>query len=187
LAIVAENFVYTEPRETEQNVPRNEAQESAAVPTRPPAPRSANSFLIERFSFDSTQTNTSNRAVTRELHLRQFKSNLKAEIDKFSDKIQAFLAECELNKRNRNDVRKSNNDFRLENKAMMPFLFKTAIILLNIPSSSAFIERFFSICGVVCECRRESQSDNMIICRSKLKANIEILKRLSEQPDFSEN
>ncbi len=109
------------------------------------------------------------------------------DIDKFSEKIQAFLAECALNKRNRNYVRKSNNDFWLENKAMMTILFKTAIILLNIPSSSAFIERFFSICGVVCECRRERQSDDMIICRSKLKANIEILKKLSEQPDFSDD
>ncbi len=40
-----------------------------------------------------------------------------------------------------------------------PILYKTATILLNISASSAFIERFFSICGVLCDSRRESQSD----------------------------
>ncbi|RNA20169.1 hypothetical protein BpHYR1_043187 [Brachionus plicatilis] len=32
---------------------------------------------------------------------------------------------------------------------IMPYLAKLAIVLLNIPSSSAYIERFYSICGLV--------------------------------------
>ena len=66
----------------------------------------------------------------------------------------------------------------------MPILFKTAMILLNISASSAFIERFFSICGVVCEARRERQSDDMIICRCMLKANIQNLLKLKNTGSF---
>jgi hypothetical protein len=66
----------------------------------------------------------------------------------------------------------------------MPILFLTAVILLNISASSAFIERFFSICGVVCENHREKQLDDMIACRCLLKANMQILLKLKETGAF---
>ena len=43
----------------------------------------------------------------------------------------------------------STKDFWKENKKTLPLLFELTLILLNIPSSSAYVERFFSICGVV--------------------------------------
>ena len=52
-------------------------------------------------------------------------------------------------------------------------VLKRAIILLNI-QSSAFIERFFSICGVVCTRRATNMKADLIIKRSMLKSNIDI-------------
>jgi hypothetical protein len=53
-----------------------------------------------------------------------------------------------------------------------PNLSKLALILLTTQSSPAFIERFFSICGVVCKPKASNMKDGLIITRSMLKANI---------------
>jgi hypothetical protein len=59
-------------------------------------------------------------------------------------------------------------------------LKELAIILSNICSSSAFIERFFSIAGIICESRRMNMKDDLVINRSLLKANMTLLKELNE-------
>jgi hypothetical protein len=59
-------------------------------------------------------------------------------------------------------------------------LFKVARSLHTIPASSAFIERFFSVCGVVCKNRCGNMSTDLIIKRSFLKCNIDILNQLSQ-------
>ena len=51
---------------------------------------------------------------------------------------------------------------------------------MNIPSSSAYIERFYSICGNVCKQRAGNMKAQTIASRSFLKANIKILDKLSE-------
>lgn len=50
-----------------------------------------------------------------------------------------------------------------------------AIIFLNIPASSAYIERFFSICGVIADSRKANQKSDLFITRCMLKANIHLL------------
>jgi hypothetical protein len=65
----------------------------------------------------------------------------------------------------------------------LPHLFKLAIILLNIKSSSAFIERYFSISGIVCDKRRLNMKDDLIIMRSMMKTNMKILSELNEIAD----
>ena len=67
-----------------------------------------------------------------------------------------------------------------QTKKNLACLANLAFILLNIPSSSHFIERFFSICGVVCGKRSLSMKDDLIIDRSILKSNLHLLNELSE-------
>ena len=59
-----------------------------------------------------------------------------------------------------------------------PYLKKLFGILLNIPSSGAFIERFFSICGSICSVRRGRSDTDLIRCRCLLKANFKLLQEL---------
>ena len=56
-----------------------------------------------------------------------------------------------------------------------PKLSKLALILLNVPASSANIERFFSVAGVVCNQRAGNSLNDLIIQRSLLKTNLLIL------------
>ena len=76
----------------------------------------------------------------------------------------------------------SNQDFWLKYTQQFPNLTKLANILLNVPCSSAFIERFFSICGVICKQRASNMKDDLIITRAMLKSNMKILKEMN-QPD----
>jgi hypothetical protein len=46
--------------------------------------------------------------------------------------------------------------FRQKNALQLPNLYEIALVLLDVQAFSAFIERFFSICGVVCS-RRATQ------------------------------
>ena len=66
-------------------------------------------------------------------------------------------------------------DFWLEYSNKMPILRKLFLILLNIPGSAAFIERYLSISGIVCQKRRGNMSEQLIINRSMLKANLKLL------------
>jgi hypothetical protein len=75
---------------------------------------------------------------------------------------------------------KSTLSFWKTHKTKMPKLFQLSIILLNITSTSAFIERFFSISGIVCDSRRLNMTEDLIIMRSLMKANIHILTELNE-------
>ena len=73
----------------------------------------------------------------------------------------------------------STHTFWKENIKEFPLLSELALILLNIPASSAFIERFYSICGNVCKPRAGNMTPKLIIERSFLKSNIHILDSLS--------
>ena len=74
----------------------------------------------------------------------------------------------------------STKEFWLKYRQNMPYLFDLQIVLLNIPSSSSFIERFFSISGIVCDSRRLNMTDELVIIRSLLKANMTLLNELHE-------
>jgi len=73
----------------------------------------------------------------------------------------------------------TSHQFWLKNEIKLPYLSHLAMILLNIPCSSAFIERFFSIYVVVCDKERLNSDDRLIIDRSFLKVNIKILNELT--------
>ena len=71
--------------------------------------------------------------------------------------------------------------FWKKNSLKFPMLYKLAIVLLNIQSSSAFIERFFSICGVVCTRRATNMKADLLIKRSMMKSNMHILTHLNKR------
>lgn len=72
----------------------------------------------------------------------------------------------------------SSHKFWTDNGVKMPKLKKLFSITQNIPASSAFIERFFSICGCVCTVRRGRMTSGLIRCRSLLKTNIKLLNEM---------
>jgi hypothetical protein len=74
---------------------------------------------------------------------------------------------------------KSNKVFWQSFREKAPMLNQLYLILNNIPSSSAYIERFFSICGVVNKPRASTMTDGLFTCRCMLKTNIKILDELS--------
>ena len=75
---------------------------------------------------------------------------------------------------------KKTRDFWLHHKNDMPYLYELQLLLLNIPASSSFIERFFSISGFVCDVKRLNMKEDLIIMRSLMKANMNILKELNQ-------
>lgn len=75
----------------------------------------------------------------------------------------------------------STTSFWKRFQSKLPNLSIVARQLLNIPASSAFIERFFSICGVVCTQRRGRMDEDMIIKRSMLKVNLDLLTSFTEK------
>ena len=76
----------------------------------------------------------------------------------------------------------STSKFWEHHRNKMPKLHDLQIILLNIPSSSAFIERYFSISGIVCDVRRLNMTEQMVIIRFYIKASGSLGRR---GPTFS--
>ena len=96
-------------------------------------------------------------------------------------------AELEIEKRNFLNLVKekdisshSSYSFWNHYQTKLPLLSEAARKILNIAASSASIERFFSICGVVCTQRRGNMSPDMIIKRSMLKVNLQLLEESTE-------
>ena len=70
-------------------------------------------------------------------------------------------------------------NFWLRSQIILPLLSRLFLITYNIPASSAYVERFYSICGNICKQRSGNMSSDTIITRSMLKANMEILNKLT--------
>ena len=96
------------------------------------------------------------------------------EKSQIEEEKEIFLATLE----DASELTLTTNAFWLKYRKRLPNLFKIAMQLLSIPSSSAFIERFFSICGVICKKRCGNMSDATIISRSFLKTNLRLLDKL---------
>jgi hypothetical protein len=77
-------------------------------------------------------------------------------------------------------LRLYTTDFWKKNLEKMEKLSELQVILLNISASSAFIERFFSISGIVNDVKRANHTDEYLIYRSMLKSNMSILTSMNE-------
>ena len=80
---------------------------------------------------------------------------------------------------NINQMKIESKKFWKDNKSSLPLLYELWFILRNISSSSAYVERFFSICGIVNRKRAGNMSDETLINRSFLKANINLLNDIA--------
>ena len=98
------------------------------------------------------------------------KNQLANEIDNFTK----FLQSKEFF-----DKSFSSKQFWIKNGKKFSNLSKLTLILLNILASSSCVERYFSICGVVCQKRNSHSNDDLIISRCLLKANMPILKEIN--------
>ena len=139
------------------------------MPTKSPkTPVSAKSDSSDYF-FGSFSDEKQDKILNQENLQRE---SIQIEINAFPVKI-------------RNELSNANSTttklFWQNNALEFPSLREIAIILLNIQSSSAFIERFFSICGVVCTRRATNMKADLIIKRSMLKSNIDILDHLNNK------
>lgn len=54
----------------------------------------------------------------------------------------------------------------------MPKLATLSLVILNIMSSSAHIERFFSKSGIICREGSMNMKDDLVICRSMLNQTL---------------
>lgn len=97
------------------------------------------------------------------------KDSIKKEVAVFTEKVVEII---------KNNQKVTNCSFWSTNVKTFPYLSKLSSNLLNVPASSASIERFFSICGIVCDQRSNNSKDDLVIKRCLLKSNIEILDSL---------
>ena len=74
----------------------------------------------------------------------------------------------------------STRRFWLKNQSTLPNLYKLAKKLLNI---QAFVERYFSICGIICTTKNTNMNDKTLVMRSVLKSNMNILDELNIEED----
>jgi hypothetical protein len=70
-------------------------------------------------------------------------------------------------------------NYWLQNQSKFRKLSELYFLLNSIPASSAYIERFFSISGIVCDQKRMTMEDDLIIHRSMLKAKMKFLDILA--------
>ena len=83
--------------------------------------------------------------------------------------------------KNHNFTNKTRYDeFWFGKRKELPHLYNLCLMLYNVPSSSAYVERFFSICGVVNRKRAGNMSDETLINRAFLKSNLAILNEMAD-------
>ena len=67
-----------------------------------------------------------------------------------------------------------------KHKEHMPKLHHLTTILSNIPATSASLERYFSITGLICDKRRMRMTAKCIIMRCMIKVNLHLMVEINE-------
>jgi hypothetical protein len=150
--------------EEEEDDDENENILDTPIIITPNIPEPQNFFQTRFFQADSEEIDTS---VNKEI----FKKEISKEVEEFKKLL------CRNNSKIINEV-VSTKAFWIKHSKIFPKISELAKILLNINSSSAFIERFFSICGFIQDKRRANTSIDLFKKRCMLRANIKILNEL---------
>ena len=166
LQICAETLLLEKRKETETSN-ENIGMRTPVLKTPDNVNSPENFFQTQFFSKDQPNVDESKKAEL-------LKRNVSKEIDIFRKIL------CENNSKTITDSH-STCQFWLINKEKLPYLSKLALLLMNINSSSAFIERYFSICGLVQDKRRMNISIDLFKKRCFLRANIKILNELNKK------
>ncbi|RNA03548.1 zinc finger BED domain-containing DAYSLEEPER-like [Brachionus plicatilis] len=77
--------------------------------------------------------------------------------------------------REKTNLEKTSNGFWSEYGYKMPLIYKVALKVFSIPASSAFIERFFSICGLVSDKRSMNMNSETLIDKCMLRSNVDLI------------
>ena len=107
------------------------------------------------------------------LNKEEFQRKINAETEAFSNLLRAKGGEI---------IKKteSNSSFWNTYLNVLPNLKNLAIILLGIPSSSAGIERFFSMCGFMSKKNGCSINTDLFIDKCILRANLDLIEDLQD-------
>ena len=111
----------------------------------------------------------------REVEEEKFEKELEEELNLYKKTIQEKNCELLKNIKHSSEFWKSINSESHQNYVI---LYELALRLAAIPSSSAAIERYFSVCGNILKKNASSISVDLFIARCMIKANIEIIKGL---------
>lgn len=109
----------------------------------------------------------------RNLAVEIFGSELVDEVNRFKALLTADNNKLILSTDN-------TKEFWYKHKDALPKLSKIASILLNINSSSACVERFFSLCGFISNKRNQNIETDMFITRCFLRANFKTIKEIKK-------
>ncbi len=145
-------------RNTETYEPESGNEQTPALET----PQSANFFSffgdenINNFEAESEQAD--------------FDASIEAEIEKFKNYVY------DPNFVKSNDC---NSTFWRKNTRKFPYLSKLCVILSAISSSSAFIERHFSVCGVISD-KFPNIDDELFEMRCTMKTNLHLLNQMNQ-------
>ena len=149
-----------------------------AEPTTPIPFKPARGSSFKGFFRASAQPDAIPRAQ-REIELERFIQVVESEIDNFKaiiSKNRCSVLPTITSSGFFWDARDANNNL------IFPILSKLALKLISVPSSSAAIERFFSVCGGVIKKNQGRILVDLFIARCMAKAN---MKLISEMTSFS--
>lgn len=99
-------------------------------------------------------------------------SSLYLQIEEEKIKYTNILREIKYNYKN-----SSLAEFWIKHRQQLPLLYELALHLLVIPASSAYIERFFSISGIINSKRSANMDSETLQMKAVLKANTHLLKK----------
>ena len=141
-----------------------EVQKNASVPSKNPKSVSSNDFdfLADFNEYEVVNDSCNERVIDGEIDL---------EIHEYAKELRNINEKIE--------EMKSSTNYWLQNQSKFRKLSELYFLLNSIPASSAYIERFFSISGIVCDQKRMTMEDDLIIHRSMLKANMKFLDILA--------
>ena len=100
----------------------------------------------------------------------RFKEDLKEEVKKYSSLIRddTFIANCE-----------NSFEFWIHKENEYRILSQLALRLCSINSSSTFIKRFFSVCGVIANSRKKNMENELFFLRAYLACNFSVLNNIT--------
>jgi hypothetical protein len=102
----------------------------------------------------------------------QKEEEIKEEVKKFSK----LIMQQNFEKKNLSSIK-----FWQDKKIEFPHLATLFIILNSINASSAFIERFFSICGIIATQRNQNSNEDLFYDRAMLCASMKLLEKITKK------
>jgi hypothetical protein len=170
LKIIASRFLLNT---NELNNQQNSSESNLLIRTNEQA--TSPSIISPNTGFEEFSNHffNSDNATQTQLNIEIKEDEIKKEIKQFrillSNNNYAFLNEINSSKK-----------FWIENADKFPNLKNLSLILFNINASSAFLERYFSLCGFVSKKNSCNISFDFSIARCLLSSNIKLIKHLNK-------